>query len=157
MASPLQSLLDLRREAAQAARIGLEQAITARTRQDEEQARFVQDWMKARARLLGEEEAHSAGPKTAVEIQARERYRERLAEEASRAARIVRAHREGALAAAQRAESQARVAYEEARAALEAAEKLQARVDAEATKRAERRSEEAAGDHAAHVRRRERS
>jgi hypothetical protein len=148
MTSPLHSLLDLRRDAEQAARVTLEEAIAARVEEDEEQARLVGCWRVARAKLLREERCRSSTPKTVAQAQARERYRERLAAEATGAALSAEEHLEGELATARRAESEARLAYEAARVALEAAAKLQERADAEAAKRAERRVEEAAGDHA---------
>jgi hypothetical protein len=148
MRSPLHSLLDLRRDAEQAARVTLEEAIAARVEEDEEQARLVGCWRVARAKLLREESRGEHAPKSAAEAQTRERYRERLVAEAKQANVCAEEHLEGELATARRAESEARLAYEAARVALEAAAKLQERADAEAAKRAERRVEEAAGDHA---------
>jgi flagellar biosynthesis chaperone FliJ len=148
MTSPLHSLLDLRFDAEQAARLNLEDAIAARVKEDEEQARLVESWRLARAKLLREESRGEHAPKSAAQAQTRERYRERLEEEATGAALSAEEHLEGALACARRAESEARAAYEAARVALEAAAKLQERADAEAAKLVERRDEEAAGDHA---------
>ena len=149
MTSPLHSLLDLRFDAEQAARLNLEDAIVARVKEDKEQACLVESWRLARAKLLREDRRRSPAPKTGAQALTRERYRERLEEEATRAYLGAEEHIEGALASARRAESEARAAYEAARVALEAAAKLQERADAEAAKLVERRDEEAVGDHAA--------
>jgi len=157
MADPLKSLLDMWREAERAARIKLEEAVAARTKADEEETRLRQALRVAKVAWTLENRSPRAAPKNAAEAQARERYRERLAGEARRAAQELEAHAAGARADAVHAEEAARAAYEEASKQLEAALKLEERADAEAAKRAERRAEDAAADHAnaAHVRRRE--
>jgi hypothetical protein len=156
MAFQLQTLLDLRRNAESDARRALDTTTAARVKQEEEQSRLVAMWRAACGALEEERARCAAAPATAAQARTRALYRERLHEEASKRARIAEDHRIHALAAAQVAESQARLAHEEAHNACQAVEKLKERADAEEARSAERKADSSASDlaQAAHFKRR---
>jgi hypothetical protein len=156
MASQLETLVDLRRNAEKAARDALDLAAAARVKEDEEQARLVARWQAAKGVLDAEKARWPDAPATAAQGLTREHYRRRLDDDVTWMARVAEGHRCRALAAAMSAEDEARVAYEEAHRATEAALKLKERADAEEARIADRRAEDAASDHAhaAFVRRR---
>jgi hypothetical protein len=156
MTATLKTLLDLRREAEQAARVRLAEAITARVEAEEAHAGLVEARRVARAARLREERHGARALKTAAEAQTRARYHQQLVEADTAAALDVEEHLEVAFNPALGAEGAAREAYEAARVALEAASKLQEREAAAAAKQAEHRAEAAAADHtnATFVRRR---
>jgi hypothetical protein len=151
MSSVLHTLIDLRRDAEQAARLRLEQAIAAQVKQEAEQARLAEIWRAARAALLRAHARALPSRETAAHAQARERYRDRLVSAATRAAAQRDEHRASALARARRAEEEARARYEAARVALEAAAKVRARQAAGTAKRARRRTEDILSDLASHA------
>ncbi|MBN2575101.1 MAG: hypothetical protein JXP73_11110 [Deltaproteobacteria bacterium] len=148
MASQLQTLLDLRRKAERDAQAAMEMAVAARVREDAAQARLVTRWQAAKKALDKEQARWTAAPETAAQALMRENHLRRLADGMARVARLAEEHRQGPLGEAAKHERAARLAYEEARAALDTACKLKARADAEAAKLAERRAEETAADHA---------
>jgi flagellar biosynthesis chaperone FliJ len=158
MSFPLQTLLDLRRNAEEGARQALDLAVASRLQEEEEQARLLARWQEARTTVTKEDArlAISPSPATAAQATGRAHYLRRLRDEAARLKIIAEEHRITALAAALTAESLAHGAYEEARKACEAVEKLKARADAEDARKAERRADESAADlaQAAHFKRR---
>jgi hypothetical protein len=83
---------------------------------------------------------------TAASFQAAERHTRRLAEEAEGASQAADSFRIASLAVAQTEEGEARRAHRDRRAARQAVEKLQARVEAERRRLAERRAEDAVSD-----------
>jgi len=153
----LQTLLDLRRNAENGARQALDVAAGSHRREEDEQARLVTHWREARDKTADETKRLVSGPSpnTADQATAREHYLARLRDEVSRLWGVAEGHRVGALAAAKDAETAAQNAYEEARAAREAVEKLKERADAEDARKAERRADESAADlaQAAHFKR----
>jgi flagellar biosynthesis chaperone FliJ len=157
MTFPLQTLLDLRRNAEKGARQALDVAVAARRREEEQQGRLLARWQEARTTVTKEDGRLATSPSPAVAAQAstRAHYLRRLRDEAARLKSVAEEHRTTALAAALAAESAAQAAYEEARKACEAVEKLKARADAEDERQAERRADESAADlaQAAHFRR----
>ena len=146
MASPLQSLLDLRRDAEHRSAILLDRASAVRAAEEVEQRRLVAGWGQALAALDGEPERPTTAGATAARAMTHDRYRAELAAEVARAARLADAHRRGALAAASQAEATARTALEQAHAEVEAVERLLAREAAEAARLALRRAEDSAFD-----------
>jgi flagellar biosynthesis chaperone FliJ len=153
----LHSLLNLRRDVEDTARQALDRAAAARVREEAEQARLLEAWEAARARLKKETARLSAepAPTNGAEANSRERYRQRLRAEVTRLAGIAEKHRNTVLAAAIAGETEARRAFEQAHRERETVEKLKQRADAEDKKIAERRAEDAASDlaQAAFVRR----
>jgi hypothetical protein len=158
MTFQLQTLLDLRRNAENSAHQALDVATAARRQEEEEQTRFLTRWHEGCATAAGEDARLAISPSPAVAAQAstRAHYLRRLRDEAARLKSVAEEHRTTALAAALAAESAAQAAYEEARKACEAVEKLKARADAEDARKAERRADESAADlaQAAHFKRR---
>jgi flagellar biosynthesis chaperone FliJ len=153
----LQTLLDLRRNAEEAARQALGGAVAARHQEEKEQARLLARWQEARTTVTKEDARLATSPSPAVAAQAstRAHYLRRLRDEAARLAKIAKGHRTTILAAAIAAEDAAQANYEEARKACEAVEKLKERADAEDARKAERRADESAADlaQAAHFKR----
>ena len=148
MATQLEALLALRRDAENAAKRALDMAAGALARAHEEQARLVTCWREAvraldRERLRGVE-----APATVAQAVTREQYRRRLDDAVAATARRGQEHRSSVIAAAMAAESEAQAAYAQARRAREVAEKVKERADAEEAKRADRRAEDAAADQA---------
>jgi flagellar biosynthesis chaperone FliJ len=157
MSSPLQTLLDLRRNAEEGARQTLDLAVSLRRKEEEEQERLMARWQEARATATKEEACLAVGPSpaTAAQAVARGHYLVRLRDEAARLASIAEEHRGTGLATALAAEGAAQAAYEEARKSREVIEKLKQRAEAEDRRRAERRADESASDlaQAAHFKR----
>jgi flagellar biosynthesis chaperone FliJ len=157
MSFQLQTLLDLRRNAVNGACQTLDLATASRRLEEEQQARLLARWQEACATVAKEDGrlATSPSPATAARATARAHYLRRLRDEAARLAKVAEEHRTTTLAAALTAESAAQAAYEEARKAFEAVEKLKSRADAEDARKAERRADESAADlaQAAHFRR----
>jgi len=158
MPSPFTSLLDLRREAEQRAVRAVDRAVAVRAAEEAEQNRLAARWRKALTARDGEGERRAAPAATAAQALTRERYRAGLQADVTVAARRAAEHRVGALAAALRAEAEARAALEQAHAAVAAVERLLAREQAEAARLEHRRAEDSASDlaNAAFVRERRR-
>jgi flagellar biosynthesis chaperone FliJ len=144
----LQTLLDLRRNAEKDALQALALAMASRRKEEEEQARLVARWRDAGTSMEVESARLASGPDptTAAQAASREGYLSRLREEVARLKCVAEAHRCHALAAALSSEGAAQSAYQEARKACEAVEKLKERANAEADKQAERRADESAAD-----------
>ena len=157
MSFPLQTLLDLRRNAEEGARQALDLAIASRRREEEEQTRLLARWREAcdKAAQEGGRLATGPSPTTAAQATARGNYLHRLRAETAHLASIAEDHRTTALSAALATEVAAEASYEEARKACEAVEKLKERAEAEDARKAERRADESAADlaQAAHFRR----
>jgi flagellar biosynthesis chaperone FliJ len=158
MTFPLQTLLDLRRNAERRARQVLDMVVASRLKEEEEQTRLLARWQRACATMASERErlADGASPTTAAQAKARAHYLLRLRDEAARLASIADEHRTTALAMAIEKEGSARWDYEEARHACEEVEKLKQRSDAREKQRSVRRADDAASDlaQARHFRRR---
>jgi hypothetical protein len=146
MASPLRSLLDLRRAAEERAMLVFDRAALARAAAEAEQRRLVAGWRQALARWDGERERLAAVGATAGQAMTRAGYLDGLTAEVARAARLAEGHRAGALATAVRVETEARAVVEQAHAAVEAARGALAREQAEATRREQRRAEDSVCD-----------
>jgi hypothetical protein len=145
MASPFTSLLDLRQKAEKQAAGILDRAVAARAAEEAEQNRLVTRWRQALT-ALDDEGERLAFPPTGAQAMTRDRYRAGLRADVARAARGAEVHRLGALAAALRAEGDARASLEQAHAAAAAIARLLAREQAEAARQAEHRAEDAASD-----------
>ena len=102
MISQWTHLRDLRRDAEGIAQRALAEASSALARAQEEQARLVRAWERARALLDAETRrlASPPAPASAAQGSARERYLGRLQDEAHRLKSAADEHRGGALAAA---------------------------------------------------------
>jgi flagellar biosynthesis chaperone FliJ len=148
MDQTLQTLLDLQRDAEETARAAMDVAVATRAREAAVQTDLRARWRMAQDTLGRELASGSEVPATAAEAVARERYRGDLAREVACTARLAEAHRDGPLASALGTENQARLVYEEARVAREAALELRERAQTEASKLANRRAEDTASDHA---------
>jgi flagellar biosynthesis chaperone FliJ len=154
----LQTLLDLRRHAEKDARQAFDVAMAARRQAEDQQEHLLAHWQEACATVAKEEArlATSPNPLTAEQAATRANYLRRLRDEAAQRKTIAEEHRTAVLVQAVATESVAQAAYEEARKACEAVQKLKERADAEDERKAERRADESAADlaQAAHFRRR---
>ena len=148
MATQLEALLALRRDAENVAKSALDVAASACARANEEQTRLIACWQEATHALDRESRRWLEAPATALQAVTREQYRRRLDDEVAGTARRGQEHRSRVIAAAVAAENEARAAYTEAQRAREVAENVKERADAEEAKRADRRAEDAAADQA---------
>jgi len=147
MAFRLQALLDIKRRAEDEAERAVATAITARAKVEARQKELEEIANTARARVKQALAEAAATPSADVgEGLARERFRKRLAELAAQREAEALAHRKGPLAAAERAEKEARAAHLKARQEREALEKHKAKLAAEERKVAERRNEDMISD-----------
>jgi flagellar biosynthesis chaperone FliJ len=148
MSFPLQSLLDLRRSAEEAAERALAASVAARAAAEEEQRRLQEDAAAARERAATRP-AYDGAAHTAGAALEGERFQARLAAQAGAAGDAALTHREGALALARDAEERARRQHATARRDRQAVEEVLARTEAETRRLAERRSDDVASDLAA--------
>jgi hypothetical protein len=147
MVFPLQSLLDVRRNAEQSAQQTFALAAAERAREEEEQQRLRARWQDADAKLEKERKRLAdKEPANAAQAIARQRYLLRLRDEAARLQQLADAHRRGALAPAAAAEAAAQAELREAHAACAAVEKLEQRARSEEKRVADRRAEDEASD-----------
>ena len=147
MVFPLQSLLDVRRNAEQSAQRTFALAAAERAREEEEQQRLRARWQEARAKLEMERKRHAdTDPADAAQAIARQRYLARLRDEAARLQQLADEHRRSALAAAATAEAAAQTALREAHAAYAAVQNLDQRARSEEKRVLDRRAEDAASD-----------
>jgi flagellar biosynthesis chaperone FliJ len=151
MSFPLQTLLDLRRRSEDEAAQAMASAL-ARTALSEAEQRRLEECAAAawaRANLA----RGQAGPATAGEALAAERFHDRLAGEARGADQAALTHRKGPLAVARAEEAAARERHAAARRERQAAEQAGEREAAEQRRVAGRRAEDALSDLAAARRR----
>jgi flagellar biosynthesis chaperone FliJ len=147
MAFPLASLLDVRRNAEEAAKRAFGQASMARAATEAEQARLERAITEARDHATAERRRLAALPLQRVgQGLDREHYRRRLSAGIALAEERAAQHRAGPLAEARATENATRDAYTLARQEREALEKVKARQEAEQRRVADRRAEDAAGD-----------
>jgi len=147
MVFPLQSLLDVRRNAEQSAQRTFTLASAGRAREEEEQERLRARWQAANAKLEAERKRlATTDPANAAQAIARQSYVLRLRDEAARLQRLADEHRKGALAAAGAALAAAQEELREAHAAYAAALKLEQRARSEEKRVADRRADDTASD-----------
>jgi hypothetical protein len=147
MVFPLQSLLDVRRNAEQNAQRTLALAATERAREEEEQQRLRARWQDADAKLeMERKRLAETDPANAAQAIARQRYLGRLRDEAAHLLQLADEHRGSALTTAATAEDAAQAELREAHAACAAVEKLEQRARSEEKRALDRRAEDAASD-----------
>ncbi len=156
MVLELHGLLDLRRDAEDAAKRALATAAAALAKQEEEHERLASRWRTARATVERETGRLAAGPHptSASQGRARESYLARLRDEESRRKAAAEEHRTSALAAARAAYDTALAHYERAARDREALNKLRQRSQVAKARTGARRAEDAASDLAGTTRRR---
>ncbi len=147
MSNPLESLLGLRRHTEAETEKGLGIAMAGRAKAEDEQRLHDGRAHEARARRQteGQRLGQTAPPNTAEAV-ARHAFLRRLDDDVRRLDAAAKVHRDGALAAALRADESARNAHREARREREALEAHMARLAAEEARLRERRAEDASGD-----------
>jgi flagellar biosynthesis chaperone FliJ len=146
MAFRLQTLLDLKLRAEEDAERAMATAMAERAKVQAKQAQLEAAVVRARERLAEARRAAADPVEVAGEGLARERFRERLAEQVKVCIETARVHRVGPLAEALAAEEAARQVHLEARRDREALEKHKEKEAARERQLAERRSEDAASD-----------
>jgi hypothetical protein len=156
MVFKLHGLLDLRRDAEDAAKRVLATATAAFVKQKEEHERLVLRWQAARATVEREAGRLAAGPHPTSVSQgrAREGYLARLRDEVNRRKAASEEHRTAALAAAQVVHDKALAAYERAARDREVLSRLKQRSQVAKARTAARKAEDAASDLAGTTRRR---
>ncbi len=146
MAFRLQTLLDLKLRAEEDAERAMATAMAERAKVEARQAQLEAEVTRARERVAEARRAAADPVAVAGDGLARERFRERLAEQVKICLETARVHRAGPLAAAIAAEDAARQTHLEARREREALEKHKEKEAARERQIAERRSEDAASD-----------
>jgi len=156
MVFELQSILDLRRDAEDAAQRALAAAAADVHREEQEQARLAARWQTALATLEKEiaRLGSGPGPSTPAQGLARESYLARLRDEVTRLKIAADNHRTAALATARASHATALSTYEQAAREREAVSMLEERARVTAARDRERRAEDAATDLASADRRR---
>ena len=146
MAFRLQTLLDLKIRAEEAAEAALGVAVTGRVRAEEQQERLDAQVALARQRVADARRRFAEPADRVGDQLSRERFRQRLDGELRGKSDVAREHRLGALAAARAEEQRARAAHLEARREREALEKHKEKEEERARRVGERRAEDAASD-----------
>jgi flagellar biosynthesis chaperone FliJ len=148
MVFELKSLLDLRRDAENAAKRALASAAASVLKAEEEQARLTRHWQAACAALAGETQRLSKGPSpsTAAQGAAGQAYLGRLREEVNRLKAVAEEHRMTAVAAAQASHRAALADCEKALRNREAVATLEEKAQTAAAKIAARKAEDEATD-----------
>jgi len=148
MQGNLDALIDLRREAENAARIAMELATTRRSQAEQVQARLLARVRDAQDALGRARIDRPRAPERVAEAAMREQYAADLARRAARAAAAAEVHRSGALAKAVAAEDEARALHEKARRAAAAVARIMERAESQEASLDRRRVEDAASDFA---------
>jgi flagellar biosynthesis chaperone FliJ len=146
MAFRLQTLLNLKLRAEEEAERAMAAAMAERAKVEARQAELEANVLRAKEKVAEARRAAMDPAADAGEGLARERFRQRLAEQVKICQEIALQHRQGPLAAAIAAEQAARQAHLEARREREALEKHKEKEAARERQIAERRTEDAASD-----------
>jgi hypothetical protein len=144
----LQSLLDLRRDAENNAKLTLESASARLLFEEEEQARLAARWRTAQAKLDTETQRLARGPSasTAEQALAREAYLRRLRDEVGHLKSDAAEHAATSLGSAKSSHTAAAARYQAALQDREAVSKLEHRARETAKRTAVRRAEDEAMD-----------
>jgi flagellar biosynthesis chaperone FliJ len=146
MAFRLQTLLDLKIKAEEAAEQAMGAAATARAKAEKRQAELEAIVVRAREKLQQHLNAPIEDLADGEDAMARERFRKRLRADIELRKQEAQTHRSGPLAAAIAAEAEARAEHLRIRQEREALEKFKEKELAKEKLIAERRSEDALGD-----------